>query len=114
MRRMTADEWRAKAQALGGGNALDCPFRCPLCGHVATPRDFGKRGGDPRLAPYECIGRLTGARGGLNKGNQPCNWTVDSLFGALGEGIVVVLPEGRETTVFPFAEPARAEEEATR
>ena len=102
----TLDAWRAEARRRGGGDLLDCPFICPLCGNVATPRQFKDAGAEGGRAARECLGRATGAPGGLRSGtprSQPCDWAAFGLFGTLGKGVTVVYPDGREVEAFAFA-----------
>lgn len=105
------EEWQAEAARRGQGNILDCPFTCPLCGNVATPRQFQEAGSEPAYAAQMCIGRVTGAKGGLRVKKrrrdpmpQPCDWISGGLFTTLGKGVVVITPEGKEVDAFPFAE----------
>lgn len=102
------DVWRARGLELGGGTFLDCPFVCPLCGNIATPRDFQAAGAEPARAAQECIGRVVGAAGGLSRGNQatnkPCDWAAFGLLGTLNGGATVVHPDGTTTDVFAFAD----------
>lgn len=105
----TLEAWRDEVTRQGGGDMGDCRFRCPLCGHAASPRDFEAAGADPDRAARNCIGRVTGANGGLfvttTPMPQPCDWTAGGLFTNLGKGLVVKMPDGRLVDVFPFAEP---------
>jgi hypothetical protein len=123
--RMTLTEWGEIADRLGGEGRRDTPFKCPLCGNVATPRMWKDAGGDPNLAPQACIGRLIGAKGGLKvhrKKNepmpQPCDWAAFGLF-AVGDTMTLDMENGKEILVFPFdpaalaaSRPPAAEEQA--
>jgi hypothetical protein len=107
----TLEEWRAEATRRGGGELLDCRMLCPLCGNVATPRQFKDAGADPERAAQECIGRVVGARGGLYVRTtkrrpmpRPCDWAAFGLFGTLNGGVFVITPDGKQINVFSFAE----------
>jgi hypothetical protein len=103
--RMTLTEWGAIADLIGGEGRRDTPFKCPLCGNVATPRMWKDAGGDPDRAVQECIGRLIGAKGGLNSAErpvpQPCDWAAFGLF-VIGDTILLDMENGNEIRVFPF------------
>lgn len=110
--RLSLDEWEAKGHALFGDSRRNFSFRCPNCGHAATPQDFVDAGADPNRAPMECIGRVIGAKGGYSTLNgkpnpraQPCDWAAFGLLGTLNSGVLVVAPDGREKWIFSFAEP---------
>lgn len=103
---MTLEEWRAEARRLGGDDFLDTPFVCPLCGNVATPRQFEEAGAEGSRAPQECIGRVTGAKGGLRSKTpkaQPCDWASFGLLRTLNGGTTIVKPDGTTADVFDFA-----------
>jgi hypothetical protein len=106
--KMTLDQWREAALANGGGDFMQTKFRCPLCKHVATPQDFKDAGSNPESAATQCIGRVTGAYGGMHVKEtpmlQPCDWAAFGLFGTLDTGIIVMTPDGKEVNVFSFAD----------
>jgi hypothetical protein len=113
----TLAEWRAEGVRRGGGDLLDARFRCPLCQHVASPRDFQAAGADPNRAAMECIGRVIGARGGMRVERrpgqampQPCDWAAFGLFGTLNKGVEVEMESGNVVWAFAFADDARDEE----
>ena len=95
-----ADIRRALAEAKArfgreDGKTLDMAFVCPKCGHVQTVKDFVDRGLEPDRAAKECIGRHVDGAG--------CDWAAYGLFGTLGAGRFVMLPDGHEVQVFDFA-----------
>lgn len=103
----TLAAWRAEAARRGHGNMLDCRMLCPLCGNVATPRQFKEAGADPGRAAQECIGRVIGARGTLHSKRpvpQPCDWAGFGLFGTLNGGVFVTMEDGTQINAFSFAE----------
>lgn len=96
-------DWLAEARRRFGDNALDWRFVCPFCGNVASGRDWKDAGGDPQRSYVECIGRLIGAKGGLNRDReQPCDWAAFGLLGTLHGGARVKHQSG-EMLVFDFA-----------
>lgn len=99
-------EWRKRAIEAGGGDFLNTPFKCPLCGKVSTPADFKAAGADPERAATNCIGRVIGAKGSLNSKKrpveQPCDWAAFGLFGTLDSGMFVELEDGKTINVFSF------------
>lgn len=108
MKRYTLEGWRTKLKDLYGTQARDFKFKCPACGKVTSVAEFVEAGLTQdeamNVAYQECIGRYTGA-GSPQKGKQPCNWAAYGLFGTLGNGVIVVAPDGKEIEVFDFAEP---------
>jgi hypothetical protein len=103
----TLDEWRAEATKRGNGELLDCRMLCPLCGNVATPRQFKDAGASPNRAAQECIGRVVGAKGNLHSKRpvpQPCDWAGFGLFGTLNSGVFVTMPDGKQINAFSFAD----------
>lgn len=103
---MKLAEWQAEMERRG---AIECKFRCPLCGNEASPKDWKEADGDPQRAARECIGRLVGAKGRLGSDPpvpQPCDWAAFGLFGTLNEGTKVELEDGKVLMVFDFAEAA--------
>lgn len=107
MNTYTLDEWRSKLRDSFGTQARDFKFVCPACGKVTSVAEFVEAGlseDDACNAAYqECIGRYTGA-GSPEKDKQPCNWAAYGLFGTLGNGAIVVTPEGKRIEVFAIAE----------
>lgn len=110
-------DFQTEATKRGNGDILDAPFNCPMCGHVATPRQFLELGDDPNLAPQECIGRAMnrhGAKPGeVGEWGKPgssgcCNWAAYGLLAA-GDTYEVEFPNGNRHRVFPFADAASAD-----
>lgn len=100
--------WRERVAAAGDGNPLDARFVCPLCGNVASPRQFTAAGVQPERAFQNCIGRFTGAKGNLSSPQpvpQPCDWAAYGLFGTLNAGTQIELEDGSICWVFDLAEP---------
>lgn len=76
---------------------------CPMCGNVATPKDFESAGADPQRAAQECIGRTMKPMPEPKEGKTPCNWAAYGLFKTCGKGMLVVMPDGTKVEVFEFA-----------
>ena len=58
---MTIQEWREEGTRRFGGDYMDWKFECPMCGHIASIRDFKEAGAKgPDCACQECLGRYTG------------------------------------------------------
>ena len=109
-KRYTYDEWVQEAQARFGADPLDVAFKCPLCGHVATARDYEDAGTPWGGVGISCIGRWTSFRPGIDPPptmrqvaeGGPCDYT--------GRGLVrlnpveVEFPNGKTVAVFDFAE----------
>lgn len=90
-------EFQMAARAAFGPDPSLWRFRCPVCGHVATPEDFRQANADPQRAATECIGRVTG-KGDPNQGG-PCNYAAFGLI-RLGDRIH---NDGNVLHVLPFA-----------
>lgn len=91
----------ARARLPSDATPLDMRFKCPLCGNVATPRDFKDAGADPQRAPHECIGRTATPMVKAERGKQPCDY---AAFGFIPLGRPVLMPGGTIAQVFPFAD----------
>ena len=58
---MTIQEWREEGTRRFGEDYMDWKFECPMCGHIASIRDFKEAGAKgPDCACQECLGRYTG------------------------------------------------------
>lgn len=98
MRTIPLEQFQAEVKAAG------YRFTCPMCGHVAHPRDFvalgvpADRAGD--RAARECIGRAQTPMAKYRKDRQPCDWAAFGLFGTCGKGLLVEFPDGKAVEVF--------------
>lgn len=103
---MTVDEWRAEAIRRFGDDYMAWKFVCPMCGHVASIRDFREAGAEsPNCAYQECIGRYNGKGSPKEGDSSGCNWAAYGLFGIPnGKGIIVIDEDGMGTECFDFAE----------
>jgi hypothetical protein len=95
----TLEQWKEEGKRRFGADIENWKFVCPKCGRVSTGKEFKDAGAEPSDMYQTCIGRHKGklAPGG-------CDWAAFGLFGTLGKGDVVVLPDGKEKDVFAFAE----------
>ena len=102
---MTIQEWREEGTRRFGEDYMDWKFECPMCGHIASIRDFKEAGAKgPNCACQECLGRYTG-KGAPKAGDASgCNWAAYGLFGIPdGKGMIVLDEEGIWTECFAFA-----------
>lgn len=103
---MTQEEWMTEGERRFGEDFMDWKFVCPMCGHIASIREFKEAGADgPNCAYQECIGRYMG-KGSPAKGDSSgCNWAAYGLFGIPnGKGIIVIADDDIGTECFDFAE----------
>lgn len=107
MCKQTLAEWTNEGKQLFGKDFLEWKFECPVCGHVASIRDFKEVGADPNDAYQMCIGRVNGkgTKNQTDEGNG-CNWAAFGLFGTVSKGRTVISDEGNEVSVFDFAKEA--------
>lgn len=98
------EEWRADGTKKYG-DVLNWKIKCPMCGHIATVKEYKEAGADsPDYAIQNCIGRLTG-KGSPKKGDDSgCNWTANGLLGIPKGGVLVKTPDGYYAHIFEFAD----------
>lgn len=109
MTELSEEEWLAKGTKLFGEDKLNWRFKCPLCKNVQTAEDFRKhkdKGATPSSVYQECIGRYEGGCRAFGSNaktakKSPCDYAAYGLFNI---GDIVKKPDGKEVTVFPFAE----------
>ncbi len=103
---MTHDEWLAMAEERFGPLARNWRMKCPVCGKEYTLGECGQNAEEAGRGLSSCIGRINGKGGtafGSEKPNEfGCNFVADGLF----RSPWVVVVEGKETRVIPFAEVA--------
>lgn len=105
MKYNSVKEWQDEAKRRFGPDMMDWKFRCPMCGHVASIRDFKKAGAkSPNCAYQECIGRYTGKGSPKEGDDSGCDWCAYGLFGIPREHDTVVADDGKEIDVYPFAD----------
>jgi len=105
---MPVAEWLAEGRRRFGDDYKLWKFRCPVCGHVQTPGEFGAIGQEPQSAYQECIGRHLQFRAsnfagtpGKNGEKSPCDYAAYGLFQF---GWKVINERGKPVPVFPFAD----------
>lgn len=96
-------EWQEEGKRLFGDDILNWKFKCPMCGHVATVREFKDIGVEKLESAYqECIGRYKG-QGAPSKANgKGCNWVSYGLFGIPSGGVLVEV-DNSISHIFDFA-----------
>lgn len=100
IKRYTADEWRLEGRRRFGDDVMNWKFLCPMCGHVASVRDFKNAGASgPDCAYTECIGRYIGKGSQKKDDSSGCDWCCYGLYGIPQGGIIV---DGLH--IFDFAE----------
>lgn len=111
---MTQEEWLAEGKKRFGENFMCWKFRCPMCGHVASVREFMEAGAkDPNCAYQECIGRYTGKGSPVKGDSSGCNWAAYGFFRIPnGKGIIVIAKDGIGTECFPFADGSEERDES--
>jgi hypothetical protein len=103
-------EWLAEGERLFGKDIIK--WKCPVCGHIATPEDFRPfedAGANPNSATCECIGRYLPKeqRGGFSadhanpKVKSPCDYAGYGLFRL--SPVEVVREDGSTIHSFDFA-----------
>jgi hypothetical protein len=101
-------EWRRQVMERSADSPLDARIQCPLWGNVSTPRESHEAGANPERAFMNCIGRVIGAREGLNTGKEkvtqhPCDWAAGGYFGTFHNGLQLLKEDGSPTWVFDSA-----------
>ena len=111
MRTLTHAEWKAEAISHYGQVPLDWAFRCPVCKHVATVREYKEAGAPQGAVAFSCIGRWKGMlRDGFRgDGPGPCNYTGGGLFRL--NPVKVVYPDGTDMMAFEFGAVPEEEKE---
>lgn len=95
--RIQLADFQSAAEAVG------YRFQCPMCGNVASADDFKRAGANSERVAQECIGRTMKPMPKPQKGKTPCDWAAFGLFRALGKGLIVVMPDGKEIHTFAIA-----------
>lgn len=107
---MTEAAWRARGESLFGPDIAKWRFKCPSCGHVATPADWKDAGAPESAIAFSCVGRWADddkvADRAFRQNGGPCNYTGGGLFKL--NPIVVKTLDGAEASVFGFDEPNAA------
>ena len=104
---MTQREWMEEGKRRFGEDFMNWKFQCPMCGHIASIREFRDAGADnPNSAYQECIGRYTGKGSPQKDDSSGCNWAAYGFLGIPnGKGIIVISDDdGTGPDCFDFAE----------
>lgn len=98
---MTYKEWYAEGRRRFGDDVMKWKFVCPACGHVASVQDYKDAGAPEEAVAFSCIGLyLPSAKQAFSEGPGPCTYAGGGLF-----RLNPVKIEGRENSVFAFADP---------
>lgn len=92
MKEQTLAEWKAEGVSRFGENIEQHIFKCPNCGRGNKVSEFREYVDSPDKAAVNCIGRYNPQLG--------CNWAAYGLFGTMGKGRVIKLPNGKSAEVF--------------
>jgi hypothetical protein len=92
VRTITVEEWEAEGAQLFGENIKEWKFKCPVCGHVATPNDWRAARAPFGAIAFSCLGRW--------KKGVGCDYAGGGLFRL--NPVMVKYPEG-EVGCFEFA-----------
>lgn len=106
----TYDEWKAEGNRLFGPTLLDWRFVCPVCGHVATARDWKAAGAPEGAIGFSCVGRYLDKCPALStrEGPGPCDYSGGGLIG-LNPLALRFTPDSEPHRFFAFAEPTAQE-----
>lgn len=101
-RALTYAEWHAEGEALFGPDEMQWRFKCPSCGHVATPNDWKDAGAPEGAVAFSCVGRWMPKSTGeiFDRSGGPCNYAGGGLFGL--NPVNIVQPDGKTHNVFAF------------
>jgi len=99
---MTYAEWINEAKSRFGDDPKQWKFICPVCGYVASLREWREAGAPIEAAAFSCVGRWKGAGTGFGKNMKgPCDYAGGGLFRL--NPIRVIRGEEKHE-VFAFAE----------
>ena len=88
----TINEWQAELARRFGPYMEDYRFVYPHCGRINTERELRNAGAKMDDVAQCCVGRFVLGLG--------CDWAAWGLFGTLGRGDVVIMPDGKRRMVF--------------
>jgi hypothetical protein len=107
MIRMTREQWIAAGKSRYGADRMQWRFRCPSCGHIATPQDYRAAGAPQTAVGFSCVGRWSGAASeAFSDASGPCNYAGGGLFRI---NPLLVTDGEQEWQMFDFAEPFEGE-----
>jgi hypothetical protein len=104
------DDWKAEGVKRFGPDMKEWRFKCPVCGHVQTPRMFHEAGVHADRVTSECFGRHLPKeqRGGFSKDHSnpkiksPCDYSAYGFFKL--SPCEIEFPDGKKVECFGFAE----------
>ena len=106
VQKMTYDEWLTEGRRRFGNKMSAWQFKCPVCKHVQSPKDFKEAGAPHNAIGFSCIGRwIDGAQQAFKNSEWskgPCDYAGGGLFRL---NPVHVKRDGKTHEVFEFAEP---------
>lgn len=101
--RLPHADWIAEAGRRFGKDGMKWQFVCPSCKHVASVADYKEAGAPQGAVAFSCVGRwLSKASDAFSGKPGPCNYAGGGFIGI--NPIIVFLPDGKEHSVFEFAE----------
>lgn len=95
-------DWVAEARRRFGTDPMDWAFVCPVCGHVATLRQWKMAGAPEGQWAYSCIGRALGSPNGFLRRGAPCDYAGGGLFRL--NPVMVIRDDGSVRETFEFAD----------
>jgi len=103
MRRITHTDWLEEGKRRFGKDMYDWKFVCPVCGHVASIRDWKQAGATEGEVAFSCIGRrIEGSKQAFDeKGAGPCTYAGGGLIKL--NPVHVVMPDFSTRQCFEFA-----------
>lgn len=106
---ITMDKWKKEAKKRYG-EYENIRFQCPMCGYVATPKDWLSIGAGEGEIGFSCIGRHhdnpVRAFGEKNKHGGPCDYAGGGLLRVNPVHIELIDDEGKKyiRQTFDFAD----------
>jgi hypothetical protein len=103
VKKYTHEQWIEEAKRRFGDDPMDWRFVCPVCGHVASVRDWKDAGAAEGEVAFSCVGRhIEGSKAAFEQsGEGPCTYAGGGLFRL---NPVEVTRDGKTNDVFDFAE----------
>ncbi len=105
-RQVSESDWKAEAARRFGPDPMAWRFVCPVCGHVASVKDWRDAGAGNGEVAFSCVGRhRQGAKDAFAQGDasKGCTYAGGGLFRL--NPVHVVREDGQAYDVFEFAAP---------
>jgi hypothetical protein len=100
---LSRQEWEAAGVIRYGIDRMRWKFRCPCCGHIATPSDYKSAGAPENAVAFSCVGRWAENGSEAFSGDAgPCNYAGGGLFRL---NPITVTDGANKHEVFDFADP---------